>query len=475
MSVRNFLLASCTFSLGLVACSGDKAPQHGGGSDKDSGASNADQDGSASGSGGSSGSPGSAGGRGAGGAGNGGDDRDGSVAEGGTSAGGTSAGGTHAGTGGAATGGAGGDDATLLGFSAEWIARTSEGHLALVGTSSDGQLGAQIASDGSLLWKQPVLKGMSTSGFPFRISGIVADSKGGFSVGGLTLVALPGETQHGMNDHFFARFDASGKSVWGHQVGTVSPYAPWGMKMDSADNLYTGGGAIDYGDSLDVKEPVVLTKWSPTGETIWTAPLVGQSQDSSTLTHWVEYETLDVDSAGNAYVLALWKVFDAGKLGDKGTVYLEVQKFDTDGNQMSVSRLDSGSCNLAYPFSGYRWTLSVNQDGTAFYAAGYDCLIKLNDAGKSIWTTQLDSLTQAGKRRVMFVSPDESSIYLSVEDAATLSKYTSNGKSSWSRTVGSGRFDVDVDGASIFVLGSGYVYNVATDGTGDPQLIAKPF
>jgi hypothetical protein len=317
---------------------------------------------------------------------------------------------------------------------------------------------------------------------------VTAGPGGSFFVTGLALSPLPGETQHGAGDHFWARFDGDGALEWGHQIATsASSLGPWGIGADLPGNLYAGAGNVYAGNMRSTTEPILAVKRSAAGDPSYSLELTRDFQEAEPplLTHWVEYHALRTDEAGNAYVLAQWRIFDASLLSDPGTVYLELQKIDADGKLVSATRVDTGSCTLQYIFSGFRWGLWTSRDGSVLYATGYDCLVKMRDTGEVVWTKPIESLKNKGTVHPIVVSPDGSSIYVSADAsgnasmAATLYRFADDGTAVWSRsfpgTLGgsAGRFDVDADNAALLFINLSYVYSVATDGTGEPRVITQ--
>ena len=100
---------------------------------------------------------------------------------------------------------------------------------------------------------------------------VACDATGNVYVSGYTVGTLYGPAC-GNRDAFLAKYDASGNFLWGKQPGTAEHDQGWGVATDATGNVYLAG---ETGGSLDGNEfqgglDIFLTKYDPTGTTLWT-------------------------------------------------------------------------------------------------------------------------------------------------------------------------------------------------------------
>jgi hypothetical protein len=103
---------------------------------------------------------------------------------------------------------------------------------------------------------------------------LACDAAGNVYVSGYTTGPLY-SSPLGNRDYFLAKYDAWGNMLWGREVGTSGHDQGWGVATDAAGNVYVAGetgGPLDgnvYQGGLDV----FLTKYDPTGTSLWTTQI----------------------------------------------------------------------------------------------------------------------------------------------------------------------------------------------------------
>jgi len=255
--------------------------------------------------------------------------------------------------------------------------------------------------------------------------GVAVDGSGNVYLSGGTSGTIDGHSNSNVSgfgwDSVLVKYDAAGLKLWSDQFGTTSSEASYGVAVDAAGDVYTGG----------------WTDGDLGGETNF-------GEDDASLTRYT--------SAG---------VLDWTRLAGTGDS-------DSDEQGLGVAADDTGIYISGLTHGGF-----VSLSG----AGGSDAFVrKYNAAGAIVWTEQLGTTSDDAS---MDVDPDGlGNVYITGRtlgdlDGNTsagshdlfLTKYDSSGSGTklWTKQLGSGDLDI---GRGVAADGLGFVY-VAGHTTGD--------
>jgi hypothetical protein len=210
----------------------------------------------------------------------------------------------------------------------------SSGNVYVTGFTSaglDGQTQAGLRdifyskydSSGNLLW---TLQDGGPSGLVYG-NAVAVDSKGFIYFGGTTNIALDGQALHGAQDFFVTKYDTGGNRIWTLQDGATNGLNwLYGIAADSSGNiLMTGAGNV----GLDGLPPPTgyayfLTKYTSAGARIWTVQDGAKSVSATAVT---------TDAQNNAYVVGTTSQSIDGKIV-LGTSDVFVTKYSQNGNRI---------------------------------------------------------------------------------------------------------------------------------------------
>jgi len=217
--------------------------------------------------------------------------------------------------------------------------------------------------------------------------------------------------------------------------------------MGPQDSLYIGAEtAGDIAGAVSSWDMVII-KYDSAGNTLWTRQF--GTTDGDTM------EGIDVDAAGNAYVVGTTML-----PGSNNTLF--IAKYDTNGNQLWVRQTPGLGLGIATDSSG---NVYVTNHGT-FYSFG---VLKYDTNGNELWRRQLN----AGNKDISFdVDTDAAgNVYLTGWTDGSLGaasqgaadivvvKYSPDGTHQWSRQFGTpadeiGRAIVVDDAGNSYVTGN---------------------
>ncbi|MEO0107556.1 MAG: SBBP repeat-containing protein [candidate division WOR-3 bacterium] len=219
------------------------------------------------------------------------------------------------------------------------------------------------------------------------------------------------------------------------------------LAVDRAGNTivtgYAGSQTLEYGDWVTIK-------YSPSGESLWSATYDFGDQDRPT--------AVAVDSAGNSYV--------TGRAGRQDDLDIIVVKYDPLGNEVWRFRYDGGSDEIP-------WALAVDKQGNAYVTGqtmrgtGDLALViwKLGLGGESLWANVYAGPAGSHMRGLAVATDDWDNVVVAGSSYDTLTfgdyltvKYGPNGDTLWARRYnGPGNRGDQVQGLAIDRAGNVYV------------------
>ncbi len=182
------------------------------------------------------------------------------------------------------------------------------------------------------------------------------------------------------------------------------------LAVDAAGNVYVTGSSSHFNPDFDIFESDYATvKYDPNGHQLWVARYNGPgpySFDGAT--------AIAVDSVGNVYVTGT-------SVGDYATI-----KYDANGNQLWVARYSDSTQSSDYAFA-----IAVDQFGNVYvsgyntnYSTGFTSVtIKYDTDGNQLWVSRHDGISIS-----MMVIDAIGNVYVTGD--ATI-KYDSNGNELW--------------------------------------------
>ncbi|MDJ0734087.1 MAG: SBBP repeat-containing protein [Nostocaceae cyanobacterium] len=206
-------------------------------------------------------------------------------------------------------------------------------------------------------------------------NGITVDAHGNIYVTGQTSGSLFADNL-GFGDAWVVKYDTNANQVWGKQIGTAASDVAYEVVTDAVGNFYlagtTGGAISKYGDSKDdpnASAEAWVGKYDSHGNEIWVRQV---NLDGAFSTSGFG---LQVDNDGNVYLSGLGikenanpEIFDFTVEDDSW-----VTKFDSEGNQLWLTELDTFFFNESYD-------LAVDNDGNSYFVGWTQGLVGLNPA-----------------------------------------------------------------------------------------------
>ncbi len=166
----------------------------------------------------------------------------------------------------------------------------------------------RLNAAGSVIWQQSV---GSFGQHPLAI-----DADGNLLVTGSATGNLFDESK-GDNDFFLAKYDVDGNQIWAKQFGTAVVDQAYAVDTDSDANIYLTG--YTYGDIAGQvgMYDVIVRKYAPNGNYLWTKQLGSTSHDYGT--------DLLIDASSNAYVTgSVSGLFGASAFGSTDAILFKI-------------------------------------------------------------------------------------------------------------------------------------------------------
>ena len=285
---------------------------------------------------------------------------------------------------------------------------------------------------------------------------------------------------------FIAKFEEGGEHIWSKKIGQNQAVVLLDIGLDGSGNSYAVG-ATDFtgkcgGSILSQCMSILIAKFSPEGETIW-------SRDFGPQQGGAYAHAIGVDTDGNLAVTGFYQTLQLDLDGlvlekDDAKDHRFVAYFDTLGN--AVWALDLGEVS----YTGAQSSLVLDSGGNAImlsyhsWGGGPMRLQKWSSVGVQVWMEMLLPSSSAAKAHPtgMLRTDVQGNIYVTgdVGDGVDLgggllskqvlkevfvAKFDVQGQHVWSKALG-GQYDVtarslDVhDDGSVYVLSSRYLWKL---------------
>lgn len=239
------------------------------------------------------------------------------------------------------------------------------------------------------------------------------------------------------SDILTIKYDTNGHVVWTKTLDLGTQDAGHGVAVDGSGNIYITG---IVGDGINTNNNAITIKYSPNGDTLWTATYDSGYTDNG--------EDVAVDSLGNVYMTGAHG--RTAYTADTLTV-----KYDPNGNVIWSRTM--------YVMYGKGGGIGIGVDANGNVAvADYNDVHRYDAAGNLLWTKALSNmqaftLTVDGNG-LIYISGCSNIVGTYDTDVVTI-KYDTAGSQLWSRTYartfrdsGNG-ITVDTDG-NVWVVGS---------------------
>ncbi len=266
-------------------------------------------------------------------------------------------------------------------------------------------------------------------------------------------------------DYATIKYDTNGNQLWvaryngsgnGHDIAVA-------LVIDTAGNVYVTGYSPGSGTSSDY----ATIKYDTNGSQLWISRYNGPGNGNDYA------NALEIDATGNVYVTGVSP--GSGTSNDYATI-----KYDTNGNQLWISRYNgpgNGNDNAN--------TLEVDAAGNV-YVAGYSlgtsddfATIKYDTNGNQLWVSRYDGLGHFRDGASSLAVDDSGNVYVTgftdydfssnLSNYATI-KYDQSGNQLWVAIYNGPGNDTDsasdiaVDGAgNVYVTGYSYGATTSTD------------
>ena len=188
-------------------------------------------------------------------------------------------------------------------------------------------------SDGNQLWFRDFEASNLNEAY-----GVAVGSDSSVYATGWTYGDFGGENA-GLYDVWLAKLDSEGNPVWTQQFGTPDYEFPWGMDIDSEDNIYITGWTLgDLGGANAGSYDAWLAKYDSNSNQLWIEQF-GTGGDDGKF-----YSGIEVDSNDNIFLAG----YTDSNLGgpNAGSYDAWVAKYDSEGNQKWIEQF--GTPDLDY-------------------------------------------------------------------------------------------------------------------------------
>jgi hypothetical protein len=291
---------------------------------------------------------------------------------------------------------------------------------------------------------------------------VAVDTAGNIFISGYTYGSLGG-INAGKADAFLTKFSPSGNALWSAQIGTITQDLSHSVAVDAAGNAYISGWTSgSLGGPTWTKANAFVTKFDPSGIELWTTQISTPTLDYS--------NSVAVDALGNTYISG----YTEGSLGGNnlGGWDAFLTKVDPSGTPLWTKQIGTASDDRS-------WSVAVDKAGNSYIsgdtngslegtnAGAYDAfLIKFDPSGTELWTRQIGSSGNDPSQSVAvdatgnvfisgFTSGNLGGPSAGSEDAY-LTKFDPSGNELWSAQIGS--------------LAADRSYSVAVDGMGNAYI-----
>lgn len=246
------------------------------------------------------------------------------------------------------------------------------GNLYLAGSTSGplqgdskGFTDAWVAKfDGSANKIQGQQIGTSTGDIAYEVA---TDKDGNYYLAGSTGGSLVASKKSEVQDAWVAKYDSSGKQLWGRQVGSNKTggesNTAFGLDVDDTGNVYLSGLAIKENTNPDfdfgVQDDSWITKFDSNGNEQWFNQIGGTFFDES-------YD-LTTDAEGNSYIVGWTQglVEESDPSRDLLKYDVWIAKYNPGGEQQWVQQLGSKDQGLEFA-----WATDTDSKGN-IYVTGW--------------------------------------------------------------------------------------------------------
>ncbi len=251
-------------------------------------------------------------------------------------------------------------------------------------------------------------------------------------------------TSKGLEDIYFAKYDANGNYVWAKSLGSISSDYGYGIETDNSGNTYITGffqDTVDFDPSAATatitsigNEDIFFAKYDANGNYVWAKSIGSTRTDYGS--------AIKLDKTGNIYVVGVYQGsadFDPSastySLTVTGTdVDIFFAKYDVNGNFIWANSIGgSGLQNI-------NSNLDIDKSGNVYITGYFQATADFDPSASTA------NLTSAGGWDIY------------------LAKYSSNGNYIWANSIGSTTddfgacIDIDLNGN---VLLNGYFTGTA--------------
>ncbi|MGV2826568.1 SBBP repeat-containing protein [Myxosarcina sp. GI1(2024)] len=251
----------------------------------------------------------------------------------------------------------------------------SEDEGAILGQTLDPWV-TKYDSDGNQVWfRELEINGLTEA------YGVEVDSNGRvYATGWTWTLGDFGRENAELYDVWLAQLDSDGNPIKREQFGSEDYEFPWGMDIDSQDNIYTTGWSLgDLGGANAGSYDPWLAKYDSNGEQQWIRQF-GTSGDDGTGTF---LKAIEVDSNDDIFITG----YTENDLGEANAGFYDpwVAKYDSDGNQLWIQQFGT-------PEFDYAGSLSSDDAGN-LYLTGWteSSLGELNAGAVDGWIAKLDA------------------------------------------------------------------------------------
>lgn len=220
------------------------------------------------------------------------------------------------------------------------------------------------------------------------------------------------QTPVGLNDLYFAKYDAQGNYLWAKQVGTTGRETCNAIQCDKTGNIYITGyfedlADFDPGPGTAMLNPTgagrdfYFAKYDASGNYLWAKSLGGGNSDIG--------NSLCLDSVGNVYLTGYFSTlaldFDPGPGTATLTPGIFFAKYDASGNYVFARSI---------PSNGFKAGNAIKLDRTGqIYIAGYF-------GGTADFDTGVGTATlNGGNQSAFFAKYDNSGNYIFAKNLGT--------------------------------------------------------